>query len=168
MNNKAFIAHLLIATALILLSLVLMVSICLFIDGWTVEEQSLEPTSCNVTDNVTSIEPFGIRAEVKEYVKSTGLTKIWARHVFGLLEPGDEGYGWDCDDYALALTNQAMKDGKHIGIVLVIDTANESWQKQIHMTNYYFVDDNSIEQVSARTGEISKQWWGFNMVVDNK
>ena len=60
MNNKTFLLHIIMTVILTLLIIVQIISICVYIDA----SRTVEPTFNNMTDNVTSIEPFGVRAMV--------------------------------------------------------------------------------------------------------
>ena len=119
----------------------------------------------NITDNITSDNiTFRARSDVREYVISTGLPGIRLRQQFGLLSDNETGYGWDCDDFARALAEQARIDGQEIGLALTIKQKYNGTVK-VHMTNFVIIG-NRIEQVSAQTGRVREYWGGIRIKVD--
>ena len=136
--------------------------------GW-LEAESLdspgEVTADNFSTANVTLEGFKSRAEVKDYVISTGLTRIRLKQMLGTLS-GDEAIyeDWDCDDYAIALAEQARHDGRKIGLALTMEMDNRKLAK-VHMTNYAIIG-NRIEDVSPQTGAVKELWYGYRVKVD--
>jgi len=136
--------------------------------GW-LEAESLESPGEVTTDNFSTanvtIEGFKSRIEVKDYVISTGLTGIRLKQMLGTLSGDETIYeDWDCDDYAIALAEQARHDGRKIGLALTMEKYSSKLVK-VHMTNYAVIG-NRIEEVSPQTGAVKELWYGYRVKVD--
>jgi len=154
MNNKAFIAHMILVVVLILLIIVVMVAICLFIDGSrTVEEQSLDPDkveqwfrpSDNTTDNITLYQPKD-RRRAKEYILSTGIP--------------DREYSedYDCSSFGRDLAKQFQADSIDGGMALIVYVKNGKVVKA-HRTNFITIGNYDCK-ASAQTGQVLFEWDG--------
>uniref|UniRef100_A0A6M3L6J0 Uncharacterized protein n=1 Tax=viral metagenome TaxID=1070528 RepID=A0A6M3L6J0_9ZZZZ len=117
--------------------------------------------SDSVTSNTTILKDS---LDVKNYVISTGLPHIRLMQQEGLLSEGDEGYDWDCDDYARALTKQAMIDGVDIGMALTVQHYADGRMK-VHLTNFAILGSRIVE-VSPQIGRVTETWFGYKMKVD--
>lgn len=59
---------------------------------------------------------------------------------------------YDCDNFAIDLSAQAMKEGRLIGIAILFG----DWESG-HMVNFSIID-NWIVRIEPQSGEVSKYW----------
>jgi len=149
----------LMIAAFIIIAIIMGISV-----GLNLDKPAPEPFgSYMAVEEPSKIEAFVSRYQVKKYIISTGLAAIRLKQTSGALSENETGYDWDCDDYAIALAEQARKDGKPIGLFLMGLKSGRTYK--VHMTNYVIIG-NRIEVVSAQTGSMIDYWYGVKIKVD--
>ena len=107
-------------------------------------------------DRVTfynQLDTFSYWSEVEEYVLSTPIP--YRTFIEGT---------YDCENFAIDLTNQAIKDRKPLGLVLVLYMDNDGIE-DAHLMNFAIVD-NLYVFVEPQTGEVFGEFEGWQVLLD--
>ena len=103
----------------------------------------------NVTANVT--QEWKSVTEIRKYVKATGIP--------GMLYVPDK---YDCENFAIALTEQARLDGRVIGLYLKL--IYKDGEITAHMKNFAIVG-NYVYQIEPQNGNVGPLD-GWNVKLD--
>ena len=96
-------------------------------------------------------EGFISTGEVRNYIATVNITEREYSKLY------------DCDDFAMDMAAQAMKDGEDIGLALILKEKYGEIYK-VHVTNFVIVGNN-IYRLEPQTGVISN-WEGRRITVD--
>lgn len=105
-----------------------------------------------MSGNIT-LQEFEAIGELRHYVILTGLP---ASHINGVA-------GWDCDDYARELYRRALRDGREIGLAMLLSKVDGKWY--CHLANFAIVG-NRIYRVEAMYATVTNWPGGLRVYVD--
>ncbi len=110
--------------------------------------------SCAPAMVPTELDTFSDSYTVEEYVLSTGISY----RTFS-----EETY--DCENFALDLANQAVKDRKPIGSLLILEFEGDELLDTVHIQNFAIVGNRYVF-IEPQTGEVSPYWEGWSVFLD--